>query len=74
MTTSAKNLRPLTRRQLADEMGVSLRTVARWMNARLIPFVKIGGSVRFDREDVAQALRKLRVPTHLETMKAGGAS
>ena len=42
--------------QLAERIHVSLRTVADWKSRRLIPFVKVGKSVRFNPARVIEVL------------------
>ena len=36
----------------------SLRTLANWQRLRIIPFVKLGGRVYFNVEDVSEAVRR----------------
>ena len=54
----------LTRKQAADLIGVSERTISNMVKARQIPVLKIGRSVRFDRDRVLEALAKYRRSTH----------
>jgi excisionase family DNA binding protein len=42
----------LTRKQLAEHLGVSTRTVDRWRRAGLLREFRQGGVVRFRPEDV----------------------
>jgi len=42
----------LTRKEVADALCVSSRTVARICNKGLLPFVKIGSQIRFRAQDV----------------------
>ena len=46
----------LDRRAIAALFGISPRTVDVWMHKRLIPFLKIGKTVRFDPADVREHL------------------
>jgi hypothetical protein len=48
--------RSLTKRQLAAELDVSIRTVDTWMQLRKIPYRKVGRMVRFDLDRVMAAL------------------
>ena len=42
-------------------LSVSKRTLDSLMQRRLIPYIKIGRSVRFDPQDVEEVIRKRRV-------------
>lgn len=44
--------RLLSKEDVADQFGVSPHTVRKMAYERRIPFVKIGGSLRFDQRDV----------------------
>lgn len=46
----------LTARQLAQQLQVTAPTARRWARANLIPAVRIGRVLRFDRERVQAAL------------------
>lgn len=49
------------KRALAKEVGVSLRTIDSWMAERKIPYLKVGGVVRFNPEAVWKALGRFEV-------------
>jgi excisionase family DNA binding protein len=51
----------LTIKNVAAMMQLSDRTVLRLKKSRVIPFIKIGGAVRFRRADVMQALARRTV-------------
>ena len=51
----------LNRKQIADYLGVSERTISNMMSKRLIPVIKIGKSVRFDPYNVRKALDKYEI-------------
>ena len=51
----------LNRKQIADYIGVSERTISNMMRKRLIPVIKIGKSVRFDPTKVRKALDKYEI-------------
>jgi excisionase family DNA binding protein len=51
----------LTIIEVADLLKVSVSTVRRLQQQRKIPFVKIGGSVRFARSDLAFYLERRHV-------------
>ena len=50
-----------TRKQIADYIGVSERTISNMMSKRLIPVIKIGKTVRFDQSKVKAALAKYEI-------------
>lgn len=45
-----------TKAELARYLDVEVRTVEHWMSRRLIPYIKIGGTVRFKAYDVMRHL------------------
>ena len=50
------------KRDIAKRYGVSLRTVDRWVNERLIPYIDFGyRTKRFRWADVERAVNKLTV-------------
>lgn len=49
---------PMTRKQLAAELGVSTRTVHRWAEADLIPSHRINGARRYFLAEVIEALKR----------------
>ena len=49
------------RKQIADYIGVSERTVSNMVRQRRIPVIKFGGSVRFDPIRVRSALDKYEI-------------
>ena len=56
---SRKNL---TKRDLAGELNVSIRTVDAWMHEKRIPYEKLGSRlIRFDLDLVEQALERYTV-------------
>jgi excisionase family DNA binding protein len=51
-----------TKRDVADEYKVSIRTVDTWIAQKKIPFFKLGSRlVRFDLDAVAKALERYKV-------------
>ena len=50
-----------TRKQIADYIGVSERTISNMMRQRRIPVIKIGKTVRFDPTKVRKALDKYEI-------------
>jgi excisionase family DNA binding protein len=53
----------LTIREAANLLRLSVSGVRRLQRQRRIPFVKLGGSIRFDRRDLANLVNKNRVQT-----------
>jgi excisionase family DNA binding protein len=53
----------LTIAEVAGLLKVSKTSVRRLQQRRLIPFIKVGGSIRFMRRDIVSYLEKKRVDT-----------
>ena len=51
----------VTEKELARELRLSLRGLINLRNRRLIPHIRLGRSVRYDRSAVQRALEKLTV-------------
>jgi excisionase family DNA binding protein len=51
----------LTTAEVAKLLKISVSSVRRLQSARVIPFVKVGGSVRFTKRDIASYLTRNRV-------------
>src|ERR1700732_110907 len=51
----------LTIAEVAEQLKISISGVRRLQHARRLPFVKVGGSVRFFQSDVVAFLRKRRL-------------
>jgi excisionase family DNA binding protein len=51
----------LTKRDIAHELQLGVRTIDVWMKAGRIPFLKIGKTVRFRLPDVLAKLNDYRV-------------
>ena len=47
---------------VAEWLGVQVRHVRRLVTERRIPFLKWGGLLRFDPDEIAQWLESVRVP------------
>jgi excisionase family DNA binding protein len=54
----ANTTRYLDKNQAAAALGISTRTLDSWINRRLIPYLKIGRTVRFDPDDLRATLLK----------------
>jgi len=53
----------LTIAELAELLKISVTGVRRLQQARQLPFIKVGGSVRFFKRDVIAYLKRQRVET-----------
>ena len=51
----------LTIKEVADLLKVSIQTVRRLQQGRQLPFIKVGGAVRFSKSDLVEYLKKARV-------------
>jgi excisionase family DNA binding protein len=51
----------LRKRELAQKLAISKRTLDVWMQKGRIPFLKVGRSVRFRLPDVLEKLQSYRV-------------
>ena len=49
------------RQEIAKFLGVSIRTISNMIRQRRIPFIKFGGTVRFDPVKVRKALEKYEI-------------
>ena len=46
----------ITKQAAADLLGIKIRTLESWMARGLVPFLRIGRTVRFDAADLRQTL------------------
>ena len=60
-TDSSQTMELLTIAGVAEFLKISESTVRRLQQRRLIPFFKVGGSVRFAKSDLVSYLEKQRV-------------
>lgn len=51
----------LTIGDVAKLLKVSSSTVRRLQQGRQLPFIKVGGSVRFNKDDIIDFLKKVRI-------------
>jgi excisionase family DNA binding protein len=52
-------------RELAESIGVDPRTIRHWCRTGRIPFLKVGGAVRFDSVKIEQFLESRTRNAHL---------
>ena len=52
----------LTKKQLAEHLSISIRSIDNFMNNEGLPFYKMGRSVRFRLDDVAAWMQKRKYP------------
>lgn len=58
-TTSAQPAEKLVRaNNIAERIGVNKRTVELWAQKELVPSYRLGGTLRFDLDEVMAAMRK----------------
>lgn len=51
----------MTVKEMAEHLRVSVPTIYRYVQKRQIPFIQIGGQIRFDRDAVRESLQKWSV-------------
>jgi excisionase family DNA binding protein len=51
----------LTTAEVARLLNISVSSVRRLQSARALPYVKVGGSVRFTKSDISSYLARTRV-------------
>ena len=61
LVDSNPTLELLTLTEVADLFKISLSGVRRLQQQRCIPFIKIGGSIRFIKSDVVSYVEQVRV-------------
>lgn len=50
----------ITPKELTSILNISMATVYRLVDGRKIPFFKVGGRLRFSKEDIDQYLKRVR--------------
>lgn len=58
LAESKPDKRMVGKTEIAEMLGMTIRTVDNWMDRGLLPYFKIGRSVRFRRDDVLQHLNQ----------------
>ncbi len=51
----------LTIKDVATLLTVSVTTVRRLQQGRQLPFIKVGGGIRFAKNDIVEYLKKVRI-------------
>ena len=51
----------LTESEMAELVSVNKRTMRRFRNRKMIPFIRLGRLIRYDQQEVARALKAFRV-------------
>jgi excisionase family DNA binding protein len=54
------NTKPITASELCRYLNISLPSLIRWRKKGRVPFLQIGGSIRYDRAAVVAALESKR--------------
>lgn len=52
--------KPITTKELCELLNITEPTIIRWRNKGKIPFMRIGGSFRYDIEAVLKALEETK--------------
>ena len=59
------NTKPLlNKREVAAMLAVKIWTIDSWVSQRKIPFLKLGGCVRFDPDQISKWLQSKTVSPH----------
>lgn len=58
--------RKLTLKEVAALLRRSPKTIYTWTSERKIPFIKIGGIVLFDEEELEKWMKEFRVVPHVQ--------
>ena len=62
----------ISKKELAETLGISTRTINHWMAKRLLPYRRIGNIVFFDVAEVEQTLERYRHPAYGEPKRRMG--
>ena len=50
--------------ELSEYLSLSKNTIYSWVNQQKIPYVKLGGALRFDKKDIDKMIEKNKVERH----------
>lgn len=56
-----KEVIPITRRELGDKLGIGENTIMKLERQGIIPAIRLGGTIRYDYEEVLEALKNHRL-------------
>lgn len=59
--------RILTIDELAQYLGFAKGTIYNWVYLKKIPYVKLGGRVKFDIRDIDQMIERLKIEPNRDT-------
>ena len=59
----------MNKEQMAAFAGVTTPTISNWMKSGLVPYLKIGKTVRFDPEAVMKHLHKYKQGGHAKARR-----
>lgn len=62
----------ITKKEMAARMNVTPRTIDAWMSKGLVPYRKIGRTVRFDWDEVREHLKLRSRPTVVPVVQEPG--
>ena len=68
---SKMDKRYLSPKECAEYTGISPKTLYRWAKERIVPSIKIGGLVRFDKLEIDKIMSKFkRQPVNEDLLEA----
>ena len=50
--------------ELSEYLSLSKNTIYGWVNQQKIPYVKLGGALRFDKKDIDKMIEENKVERH----------
>lgn len=53
--------------ELALHLGFAKGTIYNWVHLKRVPYIKIGGRVKFDLNDIDQIVERLKIAPHKDT-------
>ena len=59
--------RILNVKELAEYLGFAPGTVYNWVCLKKVPYIKIGGRVKFDIQDINKIVERLKIEPHKDT-------
>ena len=46
---------------MANMLSISERSLEQWMQSKIVPYIKIGGTVLFEPDEVIDSVRRFRI-------------